>query len=356
MLHFNRRLVLSGGGAACLAGIAAATWLGRPHATPRRSYYAPVERTTIMEENPFWVPPEPIMAGEVRDMVVASDMARRVYGFIDGRQAWALDLEWSWPRGIELFEGRLFVAFKAGLLVVDPKSGVILDRMPEVADVQVNGVHVWRDPAGAIGVTICTDKQGRDAVRYYILEPAGLRLIRSGMASATNPRHAIMTEMGLIVANTFGHVVELIDPITTKVLASTWAYYPNSVQRLDSGRVLICSEHANQVLTWQPETGRREIVFSAPISPFDDPSLSLAEIIEAEASTGDDEAGFSPSPSKAAVRSSGAATLYSPNSARLYGSDLFVADTDNHRVVLIRGGSVVTEVAGFNNPVTALLI
>jgi len=35
---------------------------------------------------------------------------------------------------------------------------------------------------------------------------------------------------------------------------------------------------------------------------------------------------------------------------------LLVADTDNHRVILVRSGQVVASITGFNNPTTAVML
>ena len=34
---------------------------------------------------------------------------------------------------------------------------------------------------------------------------------------------------------------------------------------------------------------------------------------------------------------------------------LLVADTDNHRVILVRNGAIVASISGFNNPTTAVM-
>ena len=55
-------------------------------------------------------------------------------------------------------------------------------------------------------------------------------------------------------------------------------------------------------------------------------------------------------------RTKSVAALYSPNDAAILDGQLYIADTDNHRVIQISNGKVTAELTGFNEPVNLLAI
>jgi starvation-inducible outer membrane lipoprotein len=50
-------------------------------------------------------------------------------------------------------------------------------------------------------------------------------------------------------------------------------------------------------------------------------------------------------------RSASVTNLYSPNDAVTADGRVYIADTDNHRVIELLGGRLVAQLTGFNNPV-----
>lgn len=316
------------------------------------SYFVPAENITIgvTEEVPLLAP---TMTGTVRDMVVACDMSRRVYGFIGGAQSWMRDYPTSWPRGIDLFEGMLFIAAGDKIEVVNPKTGHLHRVIAPQAGI-INSVRVSRWN-GFVWVALAFDINGVGSVKIYKMDNLELTLHLSNSQSASHPRCAVVVDGWVYVADTFGHRVYAIDIASGGGLRDTTdVYYPNTIDPVASGEVLICAEHENRVFKWTVTS--RTMVFCAPVSPFNNIAVGKDQVVTMTPATYDPASTFTPKKSLCAKESAGINTLYSPNSARYYGSNTLIADCDNHRVVVVSGGVVTTEVTGFNNPVNAVLI
>ncbi|WP_417423636.1 hypothetical protein [Hoeflea sp.] len=347
MTEFTRRQILG----APLAAIA-----------PRKrySYYAPAIRSTVSEDV-HWTPARPpVMKGEQFNMVIACDYAKRIYGIIGGRQAWYKDFE-LWPRGMSLCEGLLYVIDDPLIVALDPMTGVpVLKIEVPGYHARLNAVHVAR-VFGELRLTLCFDRGGDttmspgESVHCFRLMNGILLDPYLCTINSIHPRDACMTRAGqLLVADTFGNQVLLIDPARDELISVADEYFPNSVQELQDGWVLVCSEHGNRVIRWNPSTSERRMIFSAPIYPFNDIRMGSERIRELEVGTSDPDSDVAPARSLCAIQNAGLATLYSPNSARQRDGAILVADTDNHRVIVLRDGSIVTDVTGLNNPVNAV--
>lgn len=166
--------------------------------------------------------------------------------------------------------------------------------------------------------------------------------------AATNPRAALLDNNTLYVADTYGHKVTVWDATTGILQATHEVYYPNSLQ-LVGNSLIIASEHANQIQALDLTTGNRTRLYGCDLDVFNDPNASVADIRAAEAS------GQLRLPNGHSVCQS---VLYSPNMGTLLPSgDLLIADTDNHRVLIVRpDGSIRTEVQNLNNPIKAVYI
>lgn len=351
-------LGLLAAGVASLGAEAAA----KPQDGPR-SYYDPAARTTVPSEGIFWKPSNaPVMYGRNIDMAVASDYARRIYGFRGGRESWVLDFDDGWPRGMCVFEGALYVVKGSALLVVDPLSGEITRRIDVPGyHAPINAVHLIR-LNGHVWVTLAFDRGGTETpspgASVHCLQLIDGQLVEKYRCpfNTVHPRHAEMTDLGLLVSDTFGGQVILVDTLVNRILAATTVYFPNSASLLPGGEVLICSEHGNRVFRWNVRTGMRSMVMSAPVAPFTDLRIDGHGLEALEILTADPKSASSPHKSKCSTESSGVDTLYSPNSAMTLNGLTLIADTDNHRVVVAREGRVITEVVGFNSPVNAVFI
>lgn len=289
-------------------------------------------------------------------MVVACDLSKRVYGFVDGQVAWQWD-DSLWSRALALFEGLVFIGTGTSIIAANPRTGYF-HRVMTVpnAPSDIVGLSITEFD-GDIWVVCCFDGGGPGTVRGYRMQHLDLTEIFVNPIPAQYPRHAEMAGGWIFVCETFGHRVYTVTTYGSE-RESTDVYYPNYVQTLNGGaQALITAEHENRIIRWDytatPETS---LEMAAPVAPFNDPLKTKDDIIAEDAGTSDPNSPYDPKKSLCAKESAGSVTLYSPNSARLYGDDLLISDTDNHRVIIHRNGQIVTEVTGFNNPVTAVLI
>lgn len=321
-------------------------------------YYAGPAFGTVPVPNPTGMPTAPVVqTGEVRDMVVACDLGRAVVGIVGGVEAWRKSYPSTWPRALDVFEGLAFIGVGTSIQVVNSRTGFVHRTITVPgAPASINGLSISRWGSN-IWVSLCYDMNGIGSVRGYTMNNLDLTEAFVNPFPAGYPRSAVVEGGWMFIADTFGHRVYGVDIPTLGMRNSTDVFYPNHVQMLASNRALICAEHENRVFEWKySPTVVRTMVLCAPVAPFNDITKTKADIIAGEGATMNPSSAFTPPKSLCAVEGSGVNTLYSPNSARQYVTDILVADTDNQRVIVSRGGVVVTEVTGFNNPVTAVLV
>jgi len=181
-------------------------------------------------------------------------------------------------------------------------------------------------------------------------------LVYKDKETASYPRHAILIGSRLIVADTFNHRVYGVDILTSQKLFEFNSYYPNQLSVVDANTFVVVEEHMNRVMSYNISSQQTKVLFSCPVELYNKNKLVDLKNIK----TMESNLIFSPNKdfpkSICSQEFSGLNTLYSPNGVRYYNGDLLIADTDNHRVVYIKNGKVVTEIKGMNNPVDALLI
>ncbi len=313
------------------------------------SYYAPTIPLTV--NITYGTTGVPVYSGEQHDIAVASDHGRSLHVFRNGVVAWSRTMPNSWPRALDVFEGLMFYGDGALIVVCNPLTGFVhrTYSMPAI----VNAIKVVRY-GGSVQITVCFDSNGPHSVRVYSWQDFNLTQVFSNSHIARNPRGAYTFAGWLFVADTFGHRVYAVDLASGAMRNSTPVYYPNTIEPITSDRVRICAEHENRVFVWDYwPTDTREMELCAPVLPYSDITATRDQIIAAESGTS--APGYNPPKSACAQEYAGDLTLYSPNSATMTPYGLLVADTDNHRVILVRGGSIVAQIAGFNNPTNAVL-
>ena len=314
------------------------------------SYYAPSIPLTV--NITYGTTGVPVYSGERHDIAVASDHGRSLHVFRNGSVAWSSTMPTSWPRALDVFEGLMFYGDGANIVVCNPQTGFVhrTYAMPAI----VNAIKVT-NYGGVTYLTVCYDINGANSVRVYRWQDFALSQVFSNSHVAKNPRGAYCYAGWVFVADTFGHRVYAVDMASGAMRNSTPVYYPNTVEPISSDRVRICAEHENRVFVWDYyPTDTREMELSAPVLPYSDIAVTRDQIIAQEwrTATGD----YSPQKSACAMEYAGELTLYSPNSATMTDHGLLVADTDNHRVILVRSGQVVASITGFNNPTTAVML
>lgn len=110
------------------------------------------------------------------------------------------------------------------------------------------------------------------------------------------------------------------------------SYFPNSVQ-IVGDRLLVAEEHLNHVseFLFSPLVHLKSLAGCAVRSPRDVfPFVHRAMLCD---------------------KSISYVKFYSPNDAISVDGRVYVADTDNHRVVELFSGKVVAQLVGFNSPV-----
>lgn len=314
------------------------------------SYYSPSLPGTVNQV--IGSAGTPTMDGELHDIAVACDLGRTIHVFRGGAVAWQRDFPSSWPRALDVFEGLMFYGAGPSLVVCNPLTGFVhrTYAMPAI----VNAIKVT-SYAGVTYLTVCFDINGANSVRVYRWQDFALSQVFVNSHVAKNPRGAYCYAGWVFISDTFGHRVYAVDMASGAMRNSTPVYYPNTVEPISSDRVRICAEHENRVFVWDYyPTDTREMELSAPVLPYSDIAVTRDQIIAQEwrTATGD----YSPQKSACAMEYAGELTLYSPNSATMTDHGLLVADTDNHRVILVRSGQVVASITGFNNPTTAVML
>lgn len=318
--------------------------------TTNLSYYSPALPGTVNQV--IGSAGTPTMDGEQHDIAVACDLGRTLHVLRGGAVAWQRDFPSSWPRALEVFEGLMFYGLGGSLVVCNPLTGFVHRSysMPAV----VNAIKVTRF-GGVTYVAVCFDTGGGGSVRVYRWQDFSLTQIFVNSHAAQNPRGAYVFAGWLFIADTFGHRVYAVDLASGAMRNSTPVYYPNTIEPIASDRVRICAEHENRVFVWDYwPTDTREMEMCAPVLPYSDITATRDQIIASESGTA--APGYTPPKSACAVEYAGDITLYSPNSATMTPHGLLIADTDNHRVILVRDGQIVMRATGFNNPVNAVMI
>ncbi|MFZ4541833.1 MAG: hypothetical protein ACOYNL_08520 [Rickettsiales bacterium] len=327
-------------------------------APPPGSYYSPVLKTTV---GITFVAPQndPIWRGASDNLIVATDLGRRIYAFKHGKLIWVRDYPDSWPRAMDIFEGKLYIADGSHIEVRDPRSGDLHHRFEiKEATAPITSIRLDRTTEG-VRMVVAYDssmyeEQAESNVRVYRIHGQHYEEIYATPRITNHTRDAYIDGDNLVVSATYDNLVYGVDMKTNRTVFSRSVYFPNSIQAQANGSVLICAEHENRVFLWNPVTNVSELLFSAPHYPYNDIKTTRETIIKTQGKTSDSHSPYHPRKSIVAKEYSGTMTLYSPNSAYIYDEDLVISDSDNHRVIVVRDGKIITEITGFNNPVNTI--
>lgn len=149
----------------------------------------------------------------------------------------------------------------------------------------------------------------------------------------------------IALADTFGRRVVIQNMKTGEVEKEIPASYPNDVQWVGD-YLYFAEEHMDRITAYHVPTGKRTVVMAPP-----NQSLWNAEAQDQE---GQGCGPLSPPRSKSSDECSGAFTLYSPNGIYVTERGMFVADTDNSRVIYVEDGKVRSALVGLNNAVKVM--
>ena len=196
-------------------------------------------------------------------------------------------------------------------------------------------------------------------VIYNVIRPAdifswddqtGIGPLQMSSTALSFGRGADIRGNMIAFADTFGLRIVVQSLVDGTILDEFPTYYPNDVAwRGDF--LYIVEEHHDRILAWNSISKRKFVVLAPPNPTLWDPNITLTT----------EETGYcgtdAPSPrSKSSDICSGEFTLYAPNGLWLRKDGMFIADTDNSRVVYVVDGKVVSVLLGFNNPVSVVAL
>ena len=297
---------------------------------PTQSYYEPTVGTqnVIYSANHlplvFWGAPFE------SDIIVASDIGTNITRYSrDGKIVWRIITYPKTVRAINIHGGNVIAYAEYDKLTIDIKSGQILKTVPSQQLYLFNkissGVHVsGLDESGKGTISINNKKLP------YKTQWA---------------RDALITKGRLYVSDTFGQRVAIFDLKTLKLISEKRFYYPNDLF-LMKGRVMVVEEHGNRII----DVESNAIFFSCPLWAYTQTKKPVEDIEHLTTKYNSQE-----KVGRCAREFMGQNTLYSANGAIYTKGSLIVADTDNHRIIAIKNGEVISELINTNNPVRILL-
>ena len=280
------------------------------------------------------------------DILIAQNEGRRLTRLSkSGSVLWTIETPGA-VRGMEVVGNTIFLAARVRLLAVDLATGDILwTRRVEskIAGFGVSGRdlffltvdHKYRFRSLPLDTGQHPETRIRDVDMLGDLHFA---------------RHLAFGHGLIVIADTFNHRVLVLDE-DGETRAAIETYFPNYIEILGPDRILIAEEHANRILDWNPVDDSRNVLVACPHPLFQSVEATPADIVAQEAET--------LAPSLFSRRSIcddrvNEMAIYSPNGFDYVSADtLYVADTDNHRVVLVdpETKSIRATISGANNPI-----
>ena len=299
--------------------------------SPRRAKYVrEIESTVDVLYCTPATPPKLLGGLLANDLIVASGMGGVVQRIShEGRLVWQHRF-WS-PRSLEIQDRRLFVAEGMNLHVLSLATGAVMQKF------EFNNPIIAISLDGAELFTVM-DVEGKSLLSRYEFSSNKFNLVKSVFIETSYPRGLDIDSLNIYLADTFGHRILLINRDTLEVRGSVPSHFPNSIQVIGD-HLIVTEEHSDVVSRFAVRPlVRRDILFGCPSSPLISRNKKNALTY--------------PTQEPACDQSISALSLYSPNDAFLQKGNLYIADTDNHRVIQLTAGRIVAEVTGFNDPVS----
>lgn len=313
------------------------------------SYYIPGKGT--VGTTPGLAPEAVSLKGESLPfpLYVLSDIGRFILRLgVSGRVEWAVLLS-KRCRGIGVAGGELFYPRGDEVVNLDGRTGQERRRFPVEDLGHLNFVNFTE---GRLILGYSGEGPGRVKVCEETADGRFLP-VWTNPHETNGARHAGTRGRILYVADTFGHRCYAVDMDSSRLLWERPSYNPCFVEPAanDEGSWLLVEEHANRLLKFKGGEAQARTIFSCPDSLYADPA-STPDLLRAGEAMKVFRTSQGALKGSACEESSGEQTLYSPNGACQVGDGrLIVADTDNHRLVVIRNGRIVSTLRGFNNPV-----
>lgn len=295
----------------------------------RRAHYVPGHGTVdILYCTPI-APPNYRGALMQDSLVVVSDFGQAVYRFNrSGELVWQRNI--GIARGVDISGQHVYVGVEKDVVVLSAATGAELKRytLPH---------HILAIKVAGDSLIVAHDIDQPGAVTIYRFNGAQLQRERSMSQHLRYPRGLALAGPFLYVADTFGHRVVKLDLHTGALVAQQPSFYPNSVA-IVNGALLVAEEHLNLISEFALDD-LAPLRLRAGIPHAQDGS---AVFLARHRSLGFAMASVHPDPRL---------PLLSPNDAAAAGRFLYVADTDRHRIVVLKDGRWWGQLEGFNNPV-----
>lgn len=255
------------------------------------------------------------------------------------------NVRWTFPSGGRFVSGNQDEIFVSDLR--DLRLVHILDSNGQVKstlsfDREVN--YVTR--SGGKLVVVYNDEGPADV---FVLD-SELRLRERVFSSVTLSfaRAAALSGDRLALADTFGQRVVVQSVTTGLVLFERGAAYPNDVSwRGDF--LYVVEEHVDRILAFNLADDSTHIVLGPPLSSRWDTTKQMLDV-QQEVCRQD---GAYPR-DIASDLCSGEFTLYAPNGLYLERDGIWVADTDNSRVIYVAADQSISVLTGLNGPVNVV--
>jgi hypothetical protein len=259
----------------------------------------------------------------------------------DGAEVWRTSA--VQPRGLLVSDRYALVGTGRRILWLNKQNGFLVGE--SVFDWPVNAFSL----RGNV-LAVAFRQQGPGAVRLYELQGMEAREVARVPGNFGYPRGVYLNSDSLYVADTFSHKVlryEGRNVSFSNLVGTAESFYPNCVH-MAGGKLLVAEEHINQIVALDPQTLNR---LPAPAGCWSHgSSVSLQALLaRVNEHTADGE-------SVCLARSSLGYELLAPNDAVQAKTALYVADTDNHRIVMYKEGVPVAALSNFNEPVNVELV
>ena len=301
---------------------------------PRRAYYSIRAGKTVDVLKCAPHAPPALHGHDIgHSLIVVSDLGGVVQRFApDGSLVWSHALRS--PRGLDV-EGEIaHVGAGKRIHLLDVATGA--ERMALESPEYILAIKVRGD-----SIVLTHDIDGDHALAEYAVQAERLRLQRTFASRLQYPRGLDLRDGELFVADTFGHRLLRLDAASWPVRSETASYVPNSIQALGD-HVLVAEEHLNRIGEFLRSMSR------LPASLACRTVRGVNTLDEAEAVAN------RPGPDGESICRAATVEsedLFSPNDARELDGSVYIADSDNHRVVVFRQGHFWSALTGFNSPI-----
>lgn len=314
-------------------------------------FYVPSKGTVKGDTRPY---SDPVLSkGSLgHDIIVLSDLSGRInYINKDGSSKWNVKIVGTRLTDIRLVDSETFsFASRGEIKLAKISTGEIIKSFNPL------GSKVIRNYAKVENDIFITVTSGTDQSNVALVDGSN-NVIWQDTKNSKYPRSADFRNGLVAVANTFGHTVYIQD-LNDNLIVELEEYYPNEVQFISDNEILVTGEHRNRVFTYNISTRVKTFLYACREGDYSNFNLSQDDFLDIERS-----GVFKHEPSKEISKGICAddyvsgETLYSPNGAKIESTgELIIADTDNHRVLIIKNGVLEAEITNFDNPVGVIVL